>query len=70
MKRETSFTDLERIGLLEEAMEMTEAKEIVRQASQTQCYSKIVEALKREYIRPTKTPFCPSHQPTVAPRDS
>ena len=29
MKRETSFTDLEKIGLLEEAMEMTEAKEIV-----------------------------------------
>ena len=52
MKRETSFTDLEKIGLLEEAMEMTEAKEIVRQASQSQCYSKTVEALKREYDQP------------------
>ena len=32
MNRETSFTDLEKIGLLEEAMEATEAKQIVRQA--------------------------------------
>ena len=31
---------------------MTVAKEIVRQASPTQCYSKNVEALKREYDQP------------------
>ena len=52
MNRETSFTDLEKIGLLEEAMEATEAKQIVRQASQTHCYGRTVEALKREYDQP------------------
>ena len=52
MNRETSFTDLEKIGLLEEAMEATEAKQIVRPASQTQCYGRTVEALKREYDQP------------------
>ncbi len=45
LERETALSDLEKIGCLEEAMQSYEAKDIVRQASQSRNYAKVVEAL-------------------------
>ncbi len=52
LERETALSDLEKISCLEEAMQSDEAKDIVRQASQSRNYAKVVEALKREFDQP------------------
>ena len=52
IERETSLSEIEKIGLLETAMTTPKALEIVREASKSRNYDKVAARLKEEYDKP------------------